>query len=101
MDLGLNSKIAVVTGSSEGIGKATATALSQEGAKVAICARRPDQLESAAQEIRSASGGEVLAVPTDVMQPAQLEAFLQRRHRHVGRHRYLSEQRGHRRVRRL
>ncbi len=78
MDLGLNSKIAVVTGSSEGIGKATATALAQEGAKVAICARRPDQLESAAQEIRSASGGEVLAVPTDVMQPDQLEAFLQR-----------------------
>ena len=78
MDLGLNNKIAVVTGSSEGIGKATATALAQEGAKVAICARRPDQLESAAQEIRSASGGEVLAVPTDVMQPDQLEAFLQR-----------------------
>ena len=76
MDLGLQGKIAVVTGGSEGIGKAAAMALSREGARVAICARRADVLESAVDEIRRASGHEVLAVPTDMIDPVQVEAFL-------------------------
>ena len=40
MDLGLKGKVAVVTGGSDGIGRATAIKLAQEGANVAICARR-------------------------------------------------------------
>ncbi|MBI2886126.1 MAG: SDR family oxidoreductase [Chloroflexi bacterium] len=78
MNLELTGKVAVVTGASEGIGKATATALAREGAKVAVCARRPDMLEAAAQEIRATTGGDVLAVAADVTDAAQLEGFLRR-----------------------
>ena len=45
MDMGLHDKVAIVTGGSEGIGKAAAQSMAQEGAKVVIVARRPDVLE--------------------------------------------------------
>lgn len=73
MDLGLTDKVAIVTGGSEGIGKAAAQSMAAEGAKVVICARRADVLEAAAAEIRKATGGEVLAIPTDVTQPDQVK----------------------------
>ena len=66
MDLELDGKVAIVTGSSEGIGRASALRLVEEGARVTICARREDVLERAAEEIRSTGGGEVLAVRGDV-----------------------------------
>jgi NAD(P)-dependent dehydrogenase (short-subunit alcohol dehydrogenase family) len=50
MDLKLKSKTALVSGGSEGIGKAIALALAKEGVDVAICARRKEPLESAAKE---------------------------------------------------
>jgi 3-oxoacyl-[acyl-carrier protein] reductase len=75
MDMGLNGKVAVVTGGSEGIGKAAALSMAAEGAKVVICSRRPDVLEKAANEIRSATGGEVMAVPTDVTDTAQIQSL--------------------------
>lgn len=78
MDLGLQGKVAVVTGGSEGIGKAAAMALAREGAQVAICARRADVLEAAAQEIRQSTGGQVLAFPADVANSSQVEGFLKR-----------------------
>ncbi|HSN41671.1 MAG TPA: SDR family NAD(P)-dependent oxidoreductase, partial [Burkholderiales bacterium] len=59
MDLGLKGKVAVVTGGTEGIGRATALKLAQEGAKVAICARRAEPLGKTADEIRK-TGAEVL-----------------------------------------
>ncbi|EDM80145.1 short chain dehydrogenase [Plesiocystis pacifica SIR-1] len=59
----LNSKVAIVTGGSRGIGLATATALSRAGAKVVIASRKPEPLEQAAAHIREQTGGEVLAVP--------------------------------------
>ncbi len=73
MDLGLTGKVVVITGGSEGIGKAAARRFAEEGAKVVICARRPDVLENAAAEIRSTTGGEVLALSTDVTQPDQVK----------------------------
>jgi 3-oxoacyl-[acyl-carrier protein] reductase len=73
MDLGLRGKVAVITGGSEGIGKAAALSLAAEGAKVVICARRAETLEQAAAEIRAATGGEALAIPTDVTQPDQVK----------------------------
>jgi NAD(P)-dependent dehydrogenase (short-subunit alcohol dehydrogenase family) len=77
MDLGLTGKVAVITGASEGIGKATALAFAREGAKVAICARRGDVLGETAQEIRTTTpGAEVLDVPTDMTQAEQVEAFM-------------------------
>ena len=78
MDLGLRGKVAIVTGGSDGIGKAAATALSEEGARVAICARRPGFLEAAAADIRAAAGGEVLAIPCDVTDEAQVQAMVAR-----------------------
>ena len=75
MDLGLNGKVAVVTGGSEGIGKAAAGRLAQEGARVVICARSVDVLEEAASELREQTGGEVTAVQADVTDPDQIKSL--------------------------
>ena len=66
MDLGLEGKVALVTAASKGLGRGAAQALAEEGAKVVICARDPDQLEATASKLP----GEVLAIPADVTDPA-------------------------------
>lgn len=76
MDLGLEGKAAIVTGGSEGIGKATAASLAREGARVAICARRRSVLEAAASEIQNATAGEVLPIVADVAKPEALERLV-------------------------
>ena len=73
MDLGLKGKVAIVTGGSEGIGKAAAKRLAGEGANVAICARRADVLEKAAGEIKVDGGGEVMVAAADVTRHDQLK----------------------------
>ena len=73
MDLGLEGKIALVTGGSEGIGKVSAQTLAREGAKVMICARRPDVLENAAAEMRRETGGDITGVRADVSVPEDIE----------------------------
>ncbi|TAJ17708.1 MAG: SDR family oxidoreductase, partial [Dehalococcoidia bacterium] len=73
MDLGLNGKIVIVTGGSDGIGKASALAMAREGARVAIVARTQDKLDAAAAEIRAA-GGDVIAISCDVMDEAKVKA---------------------------
>lgn len=74
MELGLQGKVAIVTGASEGIGKATARKLLDEGATVAICARREDVLRRAAEEL---GGGErLLASTADVTRRADVERFV-------------------------
>ncbi|MCB9484279.1 MAG: SDR family oxidoreductase [Dehalococcoidia bacterium] len=78
MDLGLTGKVAIITGGSEGIGFASALSLSREGARVAIAARRQDVLDAAAERIRTETGGEVLTVPTDVRDEAQVKAMVER-----------------------
>ncbi|HET7812518.1 MAG TPA: SDR family oxidoreductase [Steroidobacteraceae bacterium] len=62
----------ILTGASEGIGRALALALAARGARVALAARDRERLESLAQECR-ARGGEALAVPTDVTNQQDLE----------------------------
>ena len=76
LELGLRGKVAIVTGGSEGLGLATAERFAREGVKVAICARRKDVLEQAAEGIRRATGGEVLAQPADVTQAEDVAAFV-------------------------
>ena len=68
MDLQLRDKVAIVTGSSKGLGLASATALVEEGARVTICARGDAALQTAAVNLRALAGrdGAVLAVNADV-----------------------------------
>jgi 3-oxoacyl-[acyl-carrier protein] reductase len=66
MDLGLAGKVAVVGGSSRGLGRAIATALASEGARVAICARGREALEATAADIRAETGIEVLPAVCDM-----------------------------------
>jgi 3-oxoacyl-[acyl-carrier protein] reductase len=72
----LKDKVALVTGASQGIGRATALALAQSGARVAIAARNAEKLASLAAEIAEA-GGEALAVTMDVADPGQVKAAFQ------------------------
>jgi 3-oxoacyl-[acyl-carrier protein] reductase len=66
MDLGLQNKVALVTGSSQGLGRACAHAISAEGAKVTICARNEKVLRATADEIARNTGNEVLAILADL-----------------------------------
>jgi len=66
MDLGLRGRVAIVTGSSQGIGKAIALGLSQEGVRVSICARNEKQLNETAREIEHSTGVQVYAVQADL-----------------------------------
>ena len=67
MDLGLRERVAVVAGSSRGIGRAIAMRLAAEGARVVICARGRPALTATAEEIRARTGAEVLALEVDVL----------------------------------
>src|SRR5277367_257837 len=69
----LKDKVALITGASQGIGRDTALALSQAGAKVAVAARNEEKLIALVEEIKS-TGGEALAVKMDVADQDQVKA---------------------------
>jgi 3-oxoacyl-[acyl-carrier protein] reductase len=65
MNLGLDGKVAVVGGASQGIGYGIARELAREGAVVAITARRENDLRAAAERLRAETGGTILPVQAD------------------------------------
>ena len=77
MNKPLSGKTAIVTGSSSGIGYATASALAQAGAAVVIHARRKDRLDGLASEI-AAQGGKVLAVAGDASIQTDIDLLVDR-----------------------
>ena len=77
-------QVVIVTGASSGIGKALALKLAEQGAKVAIAARRLERLEQVAAECR-ALGGQALVVPTDVSDEAQCKALVEKTVAEFGR----------------
>ncbi len=76
MDLGLKDRVAIVAGSSQGLGKAVALGLAREGAKLALCARTETILNATAEEIRCETGTDVLACATDVGDYEQVQKFV-------------------------
>ena len=75
-DLGLKDKVTIVTGGSDGLGRATAETLASQGAKVVICGRRADHLQAAAEAIAAEHAASVEAVQADVSVAADCERLV-------------------------
>ena len=84
MDLGLKDKVALVAASSKGLGKAAAMSLAGEGCRVTMCARNSDVLAKAAEEVREATGAQVLEVICDVTDAAAITAVFEKTEKDVG-----------------
>jgi NAD(P)-dependent dehydrogenase (short-subunit alcohol dehydrogenase family) len=70
-------KVALVTGGSSGIGRATALAFAAQGARVVVASRRAEESQETVRQIQAA-GGEALFVQTDVVQATQVQALIDR-----------------------
>ncbi len=76
MDLGVTNRVAIITGGSEGIGRAAAERLSEEGARIALVARTQEDLDRVAAEIHAATGNEVIGIATDVRSEDSVKAMV-------------------------
>src|SRR5215468_971606 len=85
MDLGLKGRGVIVAASSQGIGRATAEAFAREGAQVAMCARGEKILLQAADEVRKATGAEIMAEPLDVTDSSGVQRFVEQVAKRFGR----------------
>ncbi|CAN5212490.1 SDR family oxidoreductase [soil metagenome] len=84
MDLGLSGKVALVAGSSRGLGRAIAEELAAEGASLVLCSRQEDSLQEARSAIEQ-RGASVIAVAADLAEPAQVERVVEAGMREFGR----------------
>ncbi|MBQ7920444.1 MAG: SDR family oxidoreductase [Lachnospiraceae bacterium] len=82
MNLNLKDKVVVITGGSKGIGFATAQAFLEEGAKIAICARKEEDLKKAYEDLSRL--GEVYYEVVDVTNSKQVYDFAEHVHQHYG-----------------
>ncbi|MEM9487855.1 MAG: SDR family oxidoreductase [Myxococcota bacterium] len=73
MDLGLKNKVALVAASSRGLGRAVAAELAAEGAHLIMCARGAEVLEQAREAIAKDTGGHIVALAADLVDPAEVE----------------------------
>ena len=78
MDLGLTDRVAIVGGGSKGIGRAAASMLAAEGARVVIAARGLEALNHAATAIRDATGAGVLPVQCDMASETDIKELVAR-----------------------
>lgn len=78
MDLGIRGKVAIVTGSSGGLGAAIADRIAAEGCRTVLFARSADKLERVAAQLRERHGTEVLAVAGDMTQAADVQRMVDR-----------------------
>lgn len=77
MELGLQGRVALITGGSRGIGRGTAEVLSLEGGVVAICARDEQALRRTAEEISAATGNQVLPIRADLTRVEDIDHLVQ------------------------
>ncbi len=77
METGLQGKVALVAAASQGLGYGVARALATDGAKVSICSRRPDEIQAAADRLKSETGAEVIATPCDVSDAASIQRWIE------------------------
>jgi NAD(P)-dependent dehydrogenase (short-subunit alcohol dehydrogenase family) len=80
----MSGTVALITGSTKGIGKATAFAMAEAGAKIVVTSRKADACEETAQEIIKA-GGEAIAVPANISHDNEIEALVSKTMSHWGR----------------
>lgn len=77
MDLGLKGRVALVAGSSQGLGFATAESFAAEGCRLALCSRTAQSIEAAAEKIRSKYKVEVMAQAVDVSDANAVHNFVE------------------------
>lgn len=76
MDLGIGNKVALVAASSQGLGKAVATGLAHEGAKVVMCSRNKEAIRAAAEDVKKIASAEVIAVQADLTVPSDIKRLV-------------------------
>ncbi len=74
----LRGKVALITGASSGIGKATAMALAKGGAKISLASRSEDRLNKIVKKIEDSFETDAIAVPTDVRHEKQVKKMIKR-----------------------
>jgi len=84
METGLRGKTVLITGASQGMGRATAEAFAAEGARLAMCARNQKTLEAAQAEISSRHKTEVMVEAVDVTDADKLRRFVAAAAEHFG-----------------